>query len=127
MTEPRRDPGQEAIAVKNEVMQHGESIWQPDRTLTKDALVKRATVCEKFYEDCLSQHADWGWAIQGAWYSKHFRKCLGASPLNVSRCMRLGRMAQRRFRCSHPAALALLGKDLVEWVDREFGGADGAA
>ena len=108
-------------------MRHGYSIWQPDRTLTKDALVKRATVCQEFFEHCLSQHAEWDWAIKGVWYSNHFRGCLEASPVNVGRCVRLGRLAQRRFRCSHPPALAILGKDVIKWVDRGHGGAGGAA
>jgi hypothetical protein len=108
-------------------MQPGDNIWRPDRTLTRDALVKRAVVCEQFYANCLKQHADWDWAIKGAWYSKHFRGSLDSSPVNIARCVRLGRMAQRHFRCSHPNALALLGKDVVEWVDREHGGTGRAA
>ena len=106
-------------------MQPGNSIWRPDRTLTKDALVKRAAVCQDFFEHCLSQKPDWDWAIKGVWYSRHLRRCLESSPVNVARCTRLGRMARRRFRCSHPAALAILGKDVVKWVDREYGGTNG--
>jgi hypothetical protein len=99
--------------------------WHPERTLTRDALLKRAIACQEFFEDCLSQHPGWDWAIKGVWYSKHFRRCFESSPPNVARCKRLGQLAQRRFRCSHPAALAILGMDVVKWLQQEVG-TDGA-
>jgi hypothetical protein len=102
-------------------MQPGQSLWHPDRTLAREALLKRAVACQAFFEDCLSQQPGWDWAIKGVWYSKHFRHCLESSPTRVARCRRLGQIAQRRFRCSHPPALAILGKDVVNWVQQEFG------
>jgi hypothetical protein len=108
-------------------MQSGETIFRQNRVLARDALLKRAVDCQEFFEHCLSQNPDWDWAIKGLWYSKHFRHCLGSQTINVARCVRLGETARRRFRCSHPAALAILGKDVVKWVDREYGGTGRAA
>ncbi len=106
-------------------MPPGESIFRQNRILAKDALLKRAVDCQEFFEHCLLQKPDWDWAIKGVWYSKHFLQCL-ESPTNVARCLRLGQAAQRRFRCSHPAALAILGKDVVRWVSRESAAPGGA-
>jgi hypothetical protein len=93
-----------------------------DRRLTKDALIKRATDCRSFFEHCLTQKANWDWALKGVWYSKLFCKTLERSPINITRCLRIGRMAQRRFRCSHPNILSTLGRDVVLWVEQNYCG-----
>jgi beta-galactosidase GanA len=70
-------------------------------------LLRRALACQEFFEAALSGKPDWDWAVKSVWYAKQFRRCLESSKLNVARCERLGRNAQRRFRCSHPAVLAI--------------------
>jgi hypothetical protein len=103
----------------NRIMHPADSIWRPNRALVRVALIGRDVVCELFFEDSLSEHPNWDWAIKGLWYSKKFHRCLASSPVNTSRCIRLARNARRRFRCSVPAELAVLGRDVVKWIAQE--------
>ena len=108
-------------------MQARDGIRQPDRTLTKDALLRRAADCQRLFETCLSQHTGWEWALKGLWYSKHLQASLEQSPLDHARCARLARNAERRFGCSHPPTLAVLGKDVLRWLELERGRPPGGA
>jgi hypothetical protein len=89
------------------------------RTLTKDALLKRAIECQQFFEAILQQKPNLDWAIQGVVYAKRFQRYLELPQTNLTRCEHLGRAAQKRFRLIHPPILPNMGKDLVRWVRRE--------
>jgi hypothetical protein len=107
-----------ALAILQEVELHiqldrGKSMW---RTLTREALLKRAISNREMFEHFRRQKPDFDFALEGILYANRFQRELERSEINLARCERLGRAAHGRFRRSHPASLAVLGKDLVRWV-----------